>query len=196
MFKEKIKNNKLTADMKRSRSGRNQMFRKDYGDNKFTSEENADVILTHDLPEMYAELIDNEWYWVKGCSKCKDAVNFEESYSYSVCDKHNVCVNCETPRKDLKDIPWGHRDGFICKPCHDEDAKKLRKEAFEKLDDEEIYTNCTDEIICPHCGSENSNDDIHQDEDMQCHVCTGAFRLTVNYTIDYSTKTIGERLLK
>jgi len=119
-FKEKINDNRLTSDMKRSRSGKTQLFRKDYGDNDFTSRENADVILEHELPEMYAELIDGEWYWVKECAHCEDAMNYRENWSYQWCDKHNVCIDCGISRKELTKIPWRVSNGaFQCQECQE-----------------------------------------------------------------------------
>jgi len=204
MFREKINDSRLHKDLQRSRSGRTQLLRKDYGDNKFISEENADVILKHERPEMYAELIHDEWYWVNGCSKCEDAYNYGESYSYQVCYEHDRCVGCKTQRSDLKDTPWGHEDGFLCKPCGDKREADARKEAFIKRDKEDNnywdYSN-NDHIKCPHCNSDLGDrweHDLpdHDSSQIECCVCGGELEVRMEYTIDYSTSIVGERVTK
>lgn len=194
--KERINDARLTQDMEISRHGTVQMFRRDYGDRNFTDKHNADVILEHEKPEMYAEKIDGEWCWVNGCSKCEGSMNYGENHSYQVCEKHNVCVECGIHRKYLTETPWGVTNGFKCKPCGDIQDRERRHRAFEKLDGEEPCTDYTSEIVCPHCGSELSNDDIHEDQEMNCDVCEGDMKLTVNYTVDYSTALIGERITR
>lgn len=199
-FKQKIEDDRLTIDMERTRSGKTQLFRKDYGDRNFTSEENADVVLTPPSKEMYAELIDGVWYWVKGCNKCKDSMNYGEKHSYQVCYEHDRCVSCGTHREDLTDIPWGHKDGFKCKVCADKEIAIQRSEAFEKVNakdyDEWDYKYNTS-VICPHCGSDMGTDCIDHDEQTQeheCELCGGSFKLELDFEIKYSTKVIGERL--
>ena len=201
MFKEKIEDSRLTTDMQRTRSGRLQMFRKDYSDNKFISEENADVVLKHERPEMYAELIHDVWYWVNGCSKCEEAINYKENYSYQVCYEHNRCISCGTHRTDLTETPWGHQDGFICKPCVDTRDSEIRKQAFSKFREDKLSyydfrNNAT--IKCPHCGSDNgdgSDNGLSDNEaDLSCQVCEGEFTVNIEYQLSYTTSVIGEQL--
>ncbi|WP_300747230.1 hypothetical protein [Pseudomonas sp.] len=94
---------------------------------------------TTDLPEvsllppengLYAERIDGAWYWVSGCAKCNGT---SEKYSYSVCDKHNVCRLCSTHRSKLTETPWGHPDGFTCKPCQDAEDAVAKAAALAKV---------------------------------------------------------------
>lgn len=187
-FKEKINDPRLTPDMERTRSGRTQLFRKDYGDRKFTSTENADVVLEHELPEVYSELIDGEWYWVKGCSKCQDSMNYGESYSYITCYEHNRCNDCGTHRSELKDTPWGLSNGFRCKPCQDRLDKERLEEALEKrkdMSDWDFYN--SDTVLCPHCGSDNGTDEF-EDGVFECYVCEKEFKLSLNYSVTYSTE--------
>lgn len=188
-FKELINDVRLTSDMKRSRSGVTQLFRKDYGDRQFTTSLNADVILTHERPEMYAELIDNKWYWVNGCSKCEDSINFGKTHSYSVCHEHNRCNDCGTHRSDLTETPWGTPNGFRCKPCQDKMDKETLRQAMQKratMDDSDFC--CSDNIFCPHCGSNNGSDVndfysyIHE-----CNVCNTTFSVQMNCTITFTT---------
>jgi len=202
MYKEKVQDDRLHKDLIRTRSGRTQLLRKDYGDRKFTSEENADVVLTHDKKEMYVELIDDEWYWVNGCSKCEDAYNFGESYSYQVCYEHDICVQCGINRDKLTETPWGHQDGFMCKDCADENDNNTRKEAFQKFEDSQLsewdFRNNAN-IVCPHCGTDNGDAWEHgmgneTNADLVCHVCDGEFSVEIEYQLSYTTSVIGERV--
>lgn len=188
MFKEKINDTRLTPDMCRTRSGRTQLFRKDYGDREFTSRDNADVILEHELPEMYAELIDGEWYWVKECAKCEDAMNYGKVFSYQWCEKHNVCVDCGVHRRDLKETPWGVSIGaFRCKPCQEKQDKGTLEKAMEKRKDMNDWDfKYATTVLCPHCGSDNGTDEF-EDGVFECCVCIKDFSLALNYSVTYST---------
>ncbi len=198
-FKLKIEDDRLNPTLSRTRCGKEQKF---YPPNYKSWDKDVLFILLPPSDEMYAELIDDVWYWVKGCNKCKDSMNYGESYSYQVCYEHNRCVQCNTHRKDLTEVPWGHKDGFICKPCADKNDMEIRRKAFEKVNSEDydednyLYQNS---VICPHCGSDNGTEDVDYTEtqlEQECHVCTGRYRLTLNYSVDYSTEVIGERITK
>jgi len=198
-FKQKIEDDRLNPTLVRTRSGTNQKF---YPSNYNGSEKSILFTLPAPSNEMYAELIDGIWYWVKGCSKCEDSMNYGESHSYQVCYEHNRCVQCNTHREDLTEIPWGHKAGFICKPCADENDARDREEAFKKVNSEDYdelnYLN-NNSAICPHCGSDNGTGDVDYDEtesEQECYVCTGKYKLTLDFTVDYSTKVIGERLIR
>lgn len=198
-FKQKIEDDRLNPTLSRTRSGNMQKF---YPSN--SKGDHNDILFTLLAPsyEMYAELIDGIWYWVKGCSKCEDSMNYGESHSYQVCYEHNRCIKCNTHREDLTEVPWGHKDGFICKPCADKNDMEIRRKAFKKVESEEYdeldYIN-NSSIICPHCGSDNGTEQIDYDEsesEQECCICTGKYKLTLQFTVDYSTKVIGERLTK
>lgn len=191
MEKIKIDDPRLTPDLKRTRSGSTQQF---YTDNWH----NILFELKHDRQEMYADLISGEWYWVNGCSKCNGS---GEKYSYVVCDKHNVCVECGTHRRDLTDIPWGHADGFLCKPCADKRDIQLRKEAFNKVSeyeyDEDDYR-YKSTVVCPHCGSDNGMEWVDYQQtssEQECGVCHGKYKLEIEFVPNFSTEVIGERLM-
>lgn len=79
----------LTPDMKRTWSGATQLFRKDYKDRQFTSEENADVVLRPPEHHLFAELIGGQWCWVNGCAECNGKPR--DWMTYIECDKHDVC---------------------------------------------------------------------------------------------------------
>lgn len=194
MKNELINDNRLTPTMERVRSGRTQLFReKNKDDRTFISSKNCDVSLEHENKEMYAKLIDGQWYWVNGCGPCNGE---ERSWdTYIECEKHDVCSICSIPRKKVKgNSVWGGSKGWICKPCHEAKALEVRCMAFAKLGGEEPDCNYTDEIICPHCGSKLSNDDMHEDQDIECHVCEGEISLEVGHTAYYSTSIKGKRI--
>lgn len=198
-FKQKIEDDRLNPTLARTRSGTIQKF---YPSNCDGSEKSILFTLPAPSVEMYAELIYGVWYWVKGCSKCEDSMNYGESHSYQVCHEHNRCVQCNTHREDLTETPWGHKDGFICKPCSDKNDARIREEAFKKVNSEDYDESdciCNDTVICPHCGSDNGTEQIYYEAMVQlqeCCVCKGKYKLTINFTVNYSTEVIGERLTK
>ena len=117
------------------------------------------------------KLIDGEWYWVSGCGEC----NGEERdwMTYIECEKHDRCSVCSKNRKDIKGPAWGGKRGWTCNSCYEFKQSEIRREAFEKLGGEEPDCSYNDEIICPHCGSKISNDDMYESQDIECHVCYG-----------------------
>lgn len=159
---------------------------------------------TTDLPEvslrppengLYAERIDGAWYWVSGCAKCNGT---GQKYSYSVCDKHNVCRLCGTHRSKLTETPWGHPDGFTCKPCQDAQDAVAKAEALAKVAEsayDEWDYRSQDECKCPHCATViHVESEDYCDKSMTCDTCGGAFELVTEYTIQFTTTVIGERL--
>jgi hypothetical protein len=60
----------------------------------------------------------------------------------------------------------------------------------------EIDTFCTDKIVCPHCGHryEDSWDYCPDSEpaEYDCEFCGGAFRVTANISVNYTTVKIDE----
>lgn len=159
---------------------------------------------TTDLPEvslrppengLYAERIDGAWYWVSGCAKCNGT---GEKYSYSVCDKHNVCRLCGTHRSKLTETPWGHPDGFTCKPCQDAEDAAAKAAALAKVaesDYDEWNYQAQDECKCPHCATViRIESEDYGDKNMDCDTCGGQFELTTEYSVTFTTKVIGERI--
>lgn len=189
-----INDKRLTPTMERVRSGRTQMFReKNTNDMSFINRDNSDVILEHENKAMYAELIDGEWYWINGCAECngKD----RDWMTYVECDNHDRCSVCFISRKEIQGPVHASKKGWICKPCNESKKLETKTGAFKKLDGEEPDCSYRDNIICPHCGSEISNDDIHESRDLVCHVCEGEMTVEVEYTASYST-TIKGKLIK
>ena len=150
-----------------------------------------------DPPEigLYAELIDGAWYWVSGCAKCNES---GERWSYSVCDKHNVCRLCGTHRSKLTKTPWGHPDGFTCAPCKSSEDAAAKAEALAKFAESEYdeHDFCElSECKCPHCATV-----IHieaedcRNQNMECVTCGGLFGLEIEYEPSFTTTVIGERV--
>ena len=159
---------------------------------------------TTDLPEvslrppengLYAERIAGAWYWVSGCAKCNGT---GEKYSYVVCDKHNVCRLCGTHRSKLTETPWGHPDGFTCKPCQDAEDAVERAAALAKVaesDYDESDYRGQDECKCPHCATViHIEAEDYGDKNMECDACNGLFELITEYSLSFTTKVIGERI--
>ena len=150
-----------------------------------------------DPPEvgLYAELIDGAWYWISGCAKCNGSA---EKYSYSVCDKHNVCRLCSTHRSKLTETPWGHPEGFTCKPCRDsvdaiETAEALAKFAENEYDEHDFCG--LDECKCPHCATViHIEAEDYRDQNMECDTCGGLFGLQIEFEPNFTTTVIGERV--
>ena len=150
-----------------------------------------------DPPEvgLYAELIDGAWYWISGCAKCNGS---GEKYSYSVCDKHNVCRLCSTHRSKLTEAPWGHPEGFTCKPCQDAVDAVAKAAALAKVAesdyDEWDYRNL-DECKCPHCATViHIETEDYGDKNMECDTCDGLFELQIEFEPNFTTTVIGERV--
>ncbi|MGN9498045.1 hypothetical protein [Pseudomonas syringae] len=150
-----------------------------------------------DPPEegLYAERIDGAWYWVSGCAKCNGT---GEKYSYSVCDKHNVCRLCSTHRSKLTETPWGHPDGFTCKPCQDAEDAVAKAEALAKVAEAEYdewdYRDQS-ECKCPHCATViHIESEDYGDKNMDCDTCGGLFSLQLEYSVTFTTTVIGERI--
>ncbi|NNA37270.1 hypothetical protein HBO97_22380 [Pseudomonas lundensis] len=150
-----------------------------------------------DPPEvgLYAERIDGAWYWISGCAKCNGS---GEKYSYSVCDKHNVCRLCSTHRSKLTEAPWGHPEGFTCKPCQDAEDADAKAAALAKVAetdyDEWDYRNL-DECKCPHCATViHIETEDYRDQNMECGTCGGLFGLQIECEPSFTTTVIGERV--
>ena len=186
MKKELIQDKRLTLTMQRWRSGRTQVFKEKNKD---------DVRLEHKNKEMYAELIDNQWYWVNGCGSCNGE---GRSYkTYIECEVHDVCRSCEVGRKEIKGSVWGYSKGWMCTPCHEAEQLEIRRQAFEKFNEDKLDEHhflYMDGIKCPHCGSEISNDDMYETQDIECSVCEGEISLEVEHSFTYSTSIKGKRI--
>ena len=155
----------------------------------------AEVRLEPPEAGLYAERIDGAWYWVSDCAKC---IGTGEKWSYSVCDKHNVCRLCSTHRSKLTEIPWGHPEGFTCKHCQDSVDAIVKAEALAKVaetDYDEWDYRCQDECKCPHCATViHIETEDYGDKNMTCDTCDGEFELVTEYAVQFTTTVIGERI--
>ncbi|MFJ2541226.1 hypothetical protein [Pseudomonas sp. NPDC087614] len=160
-----------------------------------TTTDQPEVSLRPPENGLYAERIDGAWYWVSGCAKCNGT---GEQYSYSVCDKHNVCRLCGTHRSKLTETPWGHPDGFTCKPCQDAEDAVAKAAALAKVaesDYDEWDYRLQDECKCPHCATViHIETEDYGDKNMACDTCAGEFELVTEYTVQFTTTVIGDRI--
>lgn len=168
----------------RTRSGHTNIWNDDFYNTGL-----PEVKLDPPMRGLYAKRFEDGWYWVCGCNKCLEN---GEQWSYIVCEEHDRCITCGTHRKELTDTPWGHPDGFQCKPCRSREHEERKQEALRLAkenghDEWDCYRE--DKIICPVCASVNSNDDIYEpgEEEMQCEVCDTEFTVEVGYEVKYTT---------
>jgi DNA-directed RNA polymerase subunit RPC12/RpoP len=145
---------------------------------------------------LYAERIDGAWYWVSGCNKCNGVAG---KWSYIVCDEHNVCTTCGAHRSTLTETPWGTHDGFRCKPCQDRIDAEAKAEALAKVAEngyDEWDYHAQDQCKCPHCatGIYIETED-YGDKNMDCATCGGQFELTTEYSVTFTTRVIGDRVV-
>jgi hypothetical protein len=169
---------------RRTRSGHTNIF-----NDKFFKSELPEVKLEPPTLGLYAEKFEDGWYWVCGCNKCLEN---GEKYSYIVCEEHDRCITCRTHRKELTEIPWGHPDGFQCKPCRAREHEERKQEAL-RLAKENKHSewDCYREskIICPVCASECSSDDMYEagEHEITCDVCDAEFNVEIEYELLYTT---------
>lgn len=169
----------------RTRSGHTNIW-----NDRFHRNEIPEVRLDPPTLGLYAERFEDGWYWVCGCSKC---LQNNEKYSYIVCEEHDRCITCGTHRKELTETPWGHEDGFQCKPCRTRESEELKDKALREArerghSERDCYY--TKEIICPVCDSECSSDDIHGagEHEVDCYVCKAEFMVEIEYEVSYTSR--------
>lgn len=207
----KIEDERLKGYVNRLRSGVTQVFYTGNDERDFKRYRaegggtKANVVL-HDKPDTirleppekhyFAELIDDEWWWVNGCAEC---IGNERSWhTYIECDEHNVCRTCKTARSELTEAPWGGQNGWQCKPCDKAESEALKRKRLEAVAAEEYDEwdfHHTDQIVCPHCASsyEPEVGEVSGGEET-CGVCGGVFEIEVEYTVTYSTTVVGDRV--
>lgn len=57
----------------------------------------------------------------------------------------------------------------------------------------EIHCECTDEIVCPHCGYEFNGSWEYDDDDgelIECQNCDESFELSVDVSVTYTSRKI------
>lgn len=165
----------------RIRSGNTNIFRRDGL---------PEIRLEPPIIGLYAEKFDDGWYWVCGCHNC---LGNGKPYSYIVCYEHDRCVTCGTHRNELKEIPWGRHDGFQCKPCAEREHEEYKHQALEEARERgHSESDCwyTADVICPVCGSECSDDGMHESRqhEVTCDVCDTEFNVEVDYEARYTSK--------
>lgn len=103
------------------------------------------------------------------------------------CEKHDVCLTCGKKRKDLKEVPWGARGGFKCKPC--ETARIEQRIAdFQSEEHGEYDFIQNDEVFCPYCGYKYCPDNPGDcDGETDCPECEKMIVIETHFEVMYST---------
>ena len=184
-----IEDDRLTPDMRFFNYESGTCFYKP--DNLSLQQEGADYVVTKDRQELKVRLIDGKFYWVNECPTCKGE---QFRWVFSRCSKHDTCAQCGINRKDLKDTPWGHEKGFMCKPCVD---KKLAVKIveFQARNKGECYFMGNDRPICPNCGEEIQDvypEDGEQELELECPSCWVKITVQPNISITYDTELVKE----
>jgi len=153
-----------------------------------------EIMLKLDSPIGWkAQKHNDGWYWVCDCPDC---LKNGEDWAYIRCEKHDVCVECKIHRSKLDHIPWGHKKGFMCRPCSDQ-IKKTRlieqMAIFEKEENDEYSFMHNSNIKCPHCGWEHepdSDDYGNQDDecDFDCVLCENTFTKIISISVEFTTR--------
>lgn len=137
---------------------------------------------------LYAERFEDGWYWVCGCHDCLEN---NEPYSYVVCEEHDRCLSCGTPRKEMTEIPWGEAYGIRCKSCADKERERAKQEAIQKaIENNHSEYDCyaKSDVICPVCATKQDGDDLdHGENEIECHVCDTEFIVEVEYSAYYTS---------
>jgi hypothetical protein len=95
-------------------------------------------------------------------------------------------------------MPWGHPDGFTCKPCQYAEDAKTKAEALVKVaerDYDEWDYRGQDECKYPNCATVmHLESEDYGDKSMDCDTCGGQFELTTEHSVIFTNKVIGERI--
>lgn len=113
-------------------------------------------------------------------------------FSFNRCVVHNICDTCSIPRAELKEAPWGTKNGWRCKPCEAIRREKEKSEALARMPkeyDEWDYSRL-DKPTCPHCKYEL--DDYSEyyssdDEEVECPRCDNVFLLTAVHDVVFTS---------
>ena len=90
-------------------------------------------------------------------------------------------------------------DGWHGKPCQDASDAVAKAEALAKVaesDYDEWDYRAQDECKCPHCATViHIESEDYGDKNLDCDTCGGEFELTTEYSVTFTTKVIGERVI-
>lgn len=145
-----------------------------------------------------AELIDGAWYWVAGCQVCVGQPN--SWMNYHCCEEHNVCSGCGVHHKQASRAPGihnavhGHPDGWRCHDCYVRDRVQTAMAALEKAARSAPDTDCTDEVVCPHCGTGYQPDGNPPEGEETCGTCGGKYDISFDISVTYNTRIVGHRV--
>lgn len=203
MLVELINDNRIIDYTNRTRSGGEQVFytgnderdweryKAEGGTSKHGVEmhDKADTIrITHAERHLFALLVDGQWWWANGCAEC--CGRERGAWTYTECEKHDVCRSCHKPRAEFKESVWGGMNGWICNPCqaaeHEADKQAALAAMPEKYDEWDYYS--LDEPKCPHCNQELVDHELHQaqGEEVTCHRCDNTYSVTAEVSVNYT----------
>ena len=114
--------------------------------------------------------INNNDLWE--CEKC--GTKSTHIWRCKDCQKCDVC--------GITGILIYTEDGLFCDKHNNERIQKY-------LDEFDGDTSCTNEIVCPYCGSEHSDSwEMSDDGETECDRCEKPFFYQRNMYIDYTSK--------
>lgn len=106
--------------------------------------------------------------------------------------EEKVMVECNSCHKQ-EDKYWTDKYGGICYWCNKKivDEKWKNQTITETIKKGKSYNE--DIIICPYCGYENDESDLHETTDIYCGDCGKEFHLEVEWSASYSTSKIEDK---
>lgn len=99
------------------------------------------------------------------------------------CAEHYHCADCGT-----KEQLCTYLEAVLCRPCHANRVKQREAEFQERLADDSMLTQYTDEVVCPHCGHEHRDSFEMSEGRYECGDCCKPFEITRNVEVTYSTE--------
>ncbi|KAA0554452.1 hypothetical protein F0327_09640 [Citrobacter braakii] len=179
---------RLFPGIERVRSGSTQMFgRRIVKGGKCIQE--CDFEITPPEKSWYSKEIDGVWHWVEGCDHCNGQ---PKEWSYSRCQKHDVCVDCGGDRKSTT-TAWGCSGGWRCNDCQEQINRRRLADAEARIVPDDEYDEMDfwheDEARCPWCKAEISTDESYDayQEEHKCYECERHFKLTAEHSVSWTT---------
>lgn len=186
-----LKDPRIQPDkVERTRSGARQEFR-------LKNKRSFDGDYYIDPPEeyLYLEKDGDGWKWVNGCAECNGKPR--DWMTYIECGKHNVCRTCGCPRAELKETPWGGKNGWQCKPCASAEHEAEKHTALEAMPEEydELDYWRESSIQCPYCNYQHEDTHemhsaIENEETHECPRCDHKFLVIGEPEIKWTMKRI------
>lgn len=110
------------------------------------------------------------------------------------CEKHDVCVQCGIPRKELTEIPWGHEYGFLCQPCNRINEQKAIDD-YQATNPDPLEFEHRYDVKCPFCGFESDPSSLSGGQcedgaeiDFECPNCSSTMKVEVDISVHFTTR--------